>query len=198
MGDGGADYEPAVSTFPGCILGPLLNDVLRENEYPTTACVIEPDDSVRGRLVTELADAGAMQGAMVISADPAYPGLSRYAMPEKAAYREFMAIASDPGRQRPILLIAPQDLPAAILRDIRKYKAAGVAVSSPTRGGHSTADVPPDEFSLLWHERQLTATANSTARLLGVAPANAASAGSSAWTGSLRGGEWPTAAEIDE
>ena len=90
-------------------------------------------------------------------------------MPEQAAYQEFMAAASGPGRERPVLLVAPQDLPPAILRDLRKYTSACVVVTAETRRGYPTGDMPPDEFSLLWHEGQLTTAYSGIARLLDVA-----------------------------
>jgi hypothetical protein len=160
----------AASAFPDCILGPLLGNVLGENGYLPAACITEPDDAARGRLVTELADAAAAQGATVISADPGGAGLSRYAMPEEAAYARFIAIARDPGRECPVLLIAPQDLPAAILRDIRKCKGACVVAASPKYGGWPWG-TQPERLSLLWSEGQLTATASGIARLLDVAVA---------------------------
>lgn len=164
-----------MSAFPDCILGPLLDDVLNRSRYLPAGCVIEPDDAARARLVTELAEVAGARGARVIivylpSVGPhlSHAVLSKYAMPEQAGDREFAAVASDPGRERPVLLIAPQDLPAAILRDLGKYTSACVVVTAETRDGYSTGDMVPDEFSLLWHDGKLTAPANGIARLLDV------------------------------
>jgi hypothetical protein len=115
-----------------------------------------------------LAEAAAARGSRVIIADPLHKSHSQYAMPEEAAYREFMAVASDPGREHPVLLIAPQDISTAILRDLRKY-AAWVVVTCETRDGYCAADMPPDGFSLLWYGGRLTATTHGIAGLLDVA-----------------------------
>ncbi len=155
--------------FPACILVPLLDDVLGQRHCLPAACIDEPDDTARGRLAAELADAAAARGVTVISAGGGCAGLSRYAMPGQAAYREFTATAADPGRENPVLLIAPPDLPAAILRDITKRKAAWVVMTCPGPGGDRTGSVPPDEYSLLWHDGELTAANAGIATLLDVA-----------------------------